>query len=170
MKVDLKQLDRVWMKELFRKHYGMEIPLGDIQYLATDSHVKVWSDCIDSIMVWHDGTKSTQDVNLPPLIGWDIECRLRCCGNCKWWDKLDMSCAKSGDAVHESNHNSAHEKSDKAFLYINDDPVDVEVHKQGTDDDSVTFDGYFDGDDIEERVTVCFGANHSCGDHEYKED
>jgi len=168
MKVDLKRLDKMFMVELFRKYYGQDIPLQEIGFLSADSHVKVKHGDIGWIAMWENGEMSTHEMDMPMDIAWDIMHRLKVCSNCKWWDKDDMSCAKSGDSLHENNHGFSQKTSDKAFLYIDDDVIDVDI-KDGYGGFK-TVDGYFDADDVEKVVTVCFGENHSCGNHEYKED
>jgi len=168
MKIDLTRLDEMWMKELFRKHYGMDIPIKDVHFLDADSHVKVWADGIGWIMMCDDETMSTEKMDMPGDIAWDILARMRVCSNCKFWDMLDMSCAKTGDSVHESNGAFWQRNANQAFLYIDDDVVDVDI-KDGHGGFE-TVDGWLDADEIENRVTVNFDGNFSCRHHEFKED
>ena len=170
IKANLYRLDKCFMKELWRKYYGMEYSLSQIKYISRDGFVKVSNlDGSEYIVIWADPFSiSTADINVPPEMVWDILNRIKTCKNCKFWDKDDMSCAKSGDSLHENNHGFSQKTSDNAFLYIDDDVIDVEI-KDGCGGFKPV-DGYFDADDVEKVVTVCFGENHSCGNHEYKED
>ena len=163
------RLDQKFMTNLWIKHYCKEYDMSGVRFSYGKNYIKVYHNVRkEYITIYVEPFYiSTFEIDINPEIVWDILTRIKCCANCKYYDTDSCGCSKTADSLKESDRNFVHENSDKVFLYICDDPVDVEIEINPMENRVCS--GYLDPEDIEERVSVNFGTEYCCLHHKFKE-